>query len=290
METRRLGRTGHHSSVAILGGAAFARATSAEARAGLELALTRGVNHLDIAPRYGDAEIVVGDHLRDFREHFFVAGKSTRANPDGIREQLETTLTRLGTDTLDLYQMHAVTTMDELERRIPALEFMLAAREIGLVRHVGITGHDLTVPATHLAAVMQYDLDTVMFPVYPGVWSIPEYRRDAEALLEVCAERDIGVMAIKAVARRPWGTTKPSHTTWYEPYTDAEAMARGIDFALSTPGVHAFCTPGDLGLLPEVLTAAEAVTPMAGPQREWAMELGSQDEIIFPIDEKAVGR
>ena len=287
MEQRRLGRTEHRSSVAVLGAAAFARCTLAEAEAGFDLALSRGVNHVDIAPTYGYAEVVVGARIAAARDRLFVAGKSDRSNPAGVRAHLERTLSRLGTDHLDLYQLHGVTSLDVLEQRSAAAEVVLAARDEGLTRFVGITGHDLGTPRAQLEALRRYDLDTVMFPIYPRVWADPVYRTDAEELLAECARRDAGVMAIKAVARRPWGEGEPTATTWYEPHTDADAIARGIAFALSTTGVHAFCTPGDLGLLPTVLDAAEANRALDEPSREATMAAALEHEVIFPLAEKA---
>lgn len=282
METRRLGRTEHQSSVAILGGAAFWEATTEEAGAGLTLALDRGVNHLDIAPQYGAAEDVVGPHVPAVRHRLFIGGKTMRRQPDGVRAQLEATLTKLGTDQLDLYQLHAVTTVDELKDRAAALAVIEAARDEGLTRFVGITGHDLTAPATFSEALRRHDLDTVMFPVYPRLWADPVYRADAETLLATCVERDIGVMAIKAVARRPWAGDHPP-SPWYEPQTEPAGIERGVAFALATPGVHAFCTPGDLGLLPTVLDAAERVGPVDENQRREAVAAMAGEDPIFPI-------
>jgi aryl-alcohol dehydrogenase-like predicted oxidoreductase len=283
METRRLGRTGHHSTVAILGGAAFARCSPEDAERGFRMAIERGVNHLDIAPSYGHAEVVVGPHVPAVRDRLFVADKTTRRNPDGVKEQLEETLRRLGTDHLDLYQMHAVTTLEVLDERSGAAEVILAAREQGLCRFAGITGHDLTAPATFVEALRRYDLDTVMFPIYPRVWNDPDYRRDAEALLAICAERDLGVMVIKAAAQRPWGEREKWAESWYEPGHDEATIRRGVRFALSTPGVHGFCTPGDLGVLPHVLDAAEAYEPMTDAERDAAMAEMAGEEVIFPI-------
>ena len=121
----------------------------------------------------------------------------------------------------------------------------------------------MTVPATHAEALRRYDLDTVMFPVNRRLWADADYRRDGEALLALCAERDVGVMAIKAVARRPWPSGAEHHaTTWYEPYTDSGDIESAVNFTLSVPGVHAFCTAGDMNLLPRVLAAASDHTPM----------------------------
>jgi len=283
METRRLGRTEHRSSVAILGGAAFWEATPDQAGESLSLALDRGVNHLDIAPQYGAAEDVVGPHLPAVRDQLFIGCKTLRRHPDGVRAQLDASLTKLGTDHVDLYQLHAVTTIDELDGRADAMAVIEAARSEGLCRFIGITGHDLTAPSTFLEALRRYDLDTVMFPVYPGLWADPVYRADAESLLDRCAERDLGVMAIKAVAHRPWSGDHPP-APWYEPFHDDAGISRGVDFALSTPGVHAFCTPGDRALLPKVLDAAEDfATHPVGPERDQAIAAMAEERSIFPI-------
>jgi aryl-alcohol dehydrogenase-like predicted oxidoreductase len=284
MEQRRLGRTGHRSSVAILGGAAYwATAGPDDARPSFEAALRAGVNHLDIAPQYGAAEQVVGPLVPAVRDRLFVAGKTLRANPDGVEAQFDDTRRLLGCEVLDLYQAHAVTTLGELDERAGAIERILALRERGATRYAGITGHDVTVPGTFLEALRRWDLDTVMFPVYPRLWADPSYRTDAEELLATCAARDVGVMAIKAVARRPWSGDDRWATSWYEPVDEDEAIARGIAFALSTPGVAAFCTPGDLGLLPRVLAAAAAVPAMSDAERAAAVGAMASEPVIFPI-------
>ena len=288
VEQRRLGRTEHRSAVAILGGAAFARTTGERAAEGFARALERGVNHLDIAPTYGDAEVLVGPHIPAVRDRLFLACKTRRRSPDGVRAQLEESLRRLQTDHLDLYQLHAVTGTDVLEERAGAAEALLAARDEGLTHFVGITGHDLGAPRAHLEALRRWDLDTVMFAVYPRAWAEPTYRAAAEELLAVCAERDIGVMAIKAVARRPWNGRDRFATTWYEPWDDTDPLERGVRFALSTPGVHAFCTAGDLDLLRRVLDAAERFRPLSDAEWEQAVQDMAGEEIIFPLAEKAV--
>lgn len=287
MQRRRLGRTEHHSSIAVLGGAAFWDATPEVAERHFTAALDAGVNHLDIAPQYGAAEDVVGPLVPAVRDRLFVACKTLRKSPDGVRDQLETSLRKLGCEQFDLYQAHAVTDLDVLDERSGAIETMLRARDEGLTRYVGVTGHDLGAPRAHLEALRRWDLDTVMFPVYPRVWADPQYRADAEALLAECARRDTGVMAIKAVAWRPWGDRRPTATTWYEPFADHAHVARGVRFALSTPGVHAFCTPGDTTVLQLALRAAEQFEPMDAHEREAVLGTMADDEVIFPIAEKA---
>jgi aryl-alcohol dehydrogenase-like predicted oxidoreductase len=283
LSTRRLGRTGHASSVAILGGAAFWGCDRETAQASLQMALDAGVNHLDIAPSYGHAELVIGPLAADVRGRLFVGEKTGRANPDGVRAQLEESLTRLGCDSFDLYQAHGVTDLAELDRRAHAFEAILAARDEGLTRFVGITGHDLGTAAAQLEAVRRYDLDTVMLPVYARALAEPQYRQDLEALLEECASRDVGVMAIKAVARRPWGDQRPTRTTWYEPHTDPERIAAGVRFALSTPGVCAICTPGDVDLLPHVLAAAAEFEAHDDRARQAEVDASLAEPIIFPL-------
>jgi aryl-alcohol dehydrogenase-like predicted oxidoreductase len=297
MERRRLGRTGHESSVAILGGAAFWMSSEDDAAQGLALAMQRGVNHIDIAPQYGDAQKAVGPAIPSMGDRLFVAAKTLRSNPDGVADQFDDSRRLLGCDVLDLYQAHAVTTLDELDNRGPGIERILRLRDEGRCRFAGITGHDLSVPRTFLEALRRYDLDTVMFPIYPRLWADPVYREAAEELLALCRERDLGVMVIKAVARRPWADHRPLTdvvagdpataerwaTSWYEPQRDDKAIERAISFALSTPGVHAFCTPGDLGLLPRVLDAAERFTPMAANDRAEAANQMADEDVIFPI-------
>ncbi len=291
MERRRLGRTGHESSVAILGGAACWAATEEEAGEWLRLAVDRGVNHLDIAPQYGAAESVVGPHLAALRDDIFIAGKTLRANPDGVVDQFDTTRRLLNAEVLDLYQAHAVTSLAELDRRSPALERIVALRDKGKTHFAGITGHDLEVPRAHLEALRRFDLDTVMFPVYPALWARPEYREPAEELLAVCAERDIGVMAIKAVAWRRWADGRPLAearderwaASWYEPVANDPDIDRGVHFALSTPGVHAFCTPGDIPLLPKVLAAADRYRGLSDQDRRQAVDAMAGEDLIFPM-------
>ena len=281
METRRLGRTNHHSSLAILGTAAFANETSEATARAVDLALAAGVNHFDIAPSYGQAESLVGPLIPAVRDRLFVACKSGRTQPGGVRAQAETSLERFGCDTFDLYQVHGVISIEDLDARAPALDTILALRDEGVTRFAGITGHGPLAPATHAEALRRYDLDTVMFPIYPGYWSDRDYRAAAETLLSLCADRDIGVMIIKAAARRPWSKSMTrSATTWYEPHLDATLIERGIRFVLSVPGVHAFCTPGDIRLIAPALAAANRFEPMTADEFEEAQREAAGEPLI----------
>ncbi len=283
METRRLGRTEHHSSVAILGAAAFWGSTPKDTEVAFNRAIEAGVNHLDIAPQYGMAQQLVGPLVPAVRNRLFVGCKTLRKHPDGVRAQLEESLGLLGCDHFDLYQLHAVTDLDELDRRSEAAEVVLRAKEEGLCRFAGITGHGLDAPAAHRVALERYDFDTVMFPVNPRLWADDQYRHDAEALLEEAHRRDVGVMAIKAGAARPWGERERHSTTWYEPYTVQTELRRGIEFVLSTPGVHAFCTPGDVAVLTDALDIAGSLSPMDDEARRRAIEETAEEALIFPM-------
>jgi aryl-alcohol dehydrogenase-like predicted oxidoreductase len=283
MRTRRLGRTGHQSTLAILGGAAFAQVSTEEAEAGFHAALAAGVNHLDIAPSYGDAISLVGPQVPAVRDRLFVACKTHRHAADGVRAQLEESLRLLGCDYFDLYQLHGVTDLADLDSRRAAAEAILRARDEGLCRFVGVTGHNVDTPLAQAEALRRYDLDTVMFPISPRLWADPVYRADAEALLALCSERDVGVMAIKAVSARPWGDRERHTTTWYEPYVEDDEVMRGVRFALSIEGVHAICTASDLGVMKTSLAAAEAFSPMDERDRAAAMAAVAHEPLIFPI-------
>ena len=269
--------------MAILGGAAFWDLDPDRTERAFTAAVTAGVNHLDVAPQYGRAQELLGPLIPAVRDSLFVACKTLRHDGDGVRAQLEDSLRLLHCDHFDLYQLHAVTDVAELDARSGALEAILSARQEGLCRWAGITGHNLTAPAAHLEALRRYDLDTVMFPVNPQLWSDTDYRRDAEDLLELAGERDVGVMAIKAVAARPWDDRDHTSATWYEPYTSGGEIARGVRFALSTPGVHAICTPGDVGLLPVAIDAAQRYTPMGAVERDDAIRSMAAEPSIFPM-------
>ncbi len=269
--------------MAILGAAAFAGGDPDTAASVFAAALDAGVNHLDIAPQYGRAQELLGPSIPAVRDRLFVACKTLRHSADGARAQLEESLSVLGCERFDLYQMHAVTDLQELDARSGAVGAILAARDEGLCSWVGITGHELTAPSAHLEALRRYDLDTVMFPVNPQLWSDPGYRADAEALLEYAGEHDVGVMAIKAVAARPWAGRDRTSDTWYEPYTSADEVARGVDFVLSTPGVHAFCTPGDTSVLTTALVAAAGHGPMDAAARDRAVGAAAAEPSIFPM-------
>jgi predicted aldo/keto reductase-like oxidoreductase len=289
LPTRRLGRTEHHSSVAILGTAAYGRAEPDEVAASFHAAIEAGVNHVDIAPSYGTAELLVGPHIPAVRDRIFIGEKSNFADGANVRRQLERTLERFGTDHVDLYQAHGVISLDDLNQRDGAFQAILQARDEGLTRFVGVTGHDFGTPAAQLEAVKRYDLDTVMLPVYAGALAHPQYLADLAALLDEAARRDLGVQAIKVGAHQPWGDRTPTHACWYEPFTDEERLRRGVRFTLSTPGVHVFATTGDMRLIPTLIQAARDYTPMSPAERDDLLQEAAGWPTIFPLTEHAKG-
>jgi predicted aldo/keto reductase-like oxidoreductase len=176
-----------------------------------------------------------------------------------------------------------VTSLDELDTRQGAVDALLRARDEGLCRFVGITGHDFGAPAAHAEAIRRYDLDTVMFPVNARLWGDADFRRDAETLLALCDERDVGVMAIKTAAARPWRGGERTSSTWYEPYTDVESIERGVRFTLSVEGVDALCTPGDIDVLADVVRVIDDFVPMSVTEIDEAMAAVADEPMIFPM-------
>jgi aryl-alcohol dehydrogenase-like predicted oxidoreductase len=247
------------STVVTFGAVAVGRIDQDAADRAIQLVLDRGVNHFDVAPRYADAELRLRPWMSRIRDRVFLGGKTAERTRDAAWAQLHRSLERLGTDRLDLYQLHSVGKMAELEActaREGALEALVQAREQGLVRWLGITGHTHAAPATHLAALGRFDFDTVMFPLNFVLWADEAYRRDATALLAECARRDVGVHVIKTVAKDSWGEREKTHATWYEPFTDQDLIDRAVAFVLSKP-VTTLTSVGDVTVLPKVLDAAE---------------------------------
>jgi len=267
MERRRLGRTGHMSTVVTFGAAGIGRVDQETADRAVETALAHGVNHVDVAPRYGEAEVRLRPWMARIRSRIFLGCKTGQRTREEASAELSRSLERLGTDRLDLYQLHAVGKLHELDQCTApggALEALVEAREAGLVRWLGITGHTHDAPRTHLEALRRFDFDTVMFPLNFVLWADPRYREDAQALLEECRRRDVGVHIIKTVARDPWGDRPRTHTTWYEPFTDQAIIDQAVAFVLSRP-VTTLCSVGDVTVLPRVLEAAERFRAIEAP-------------------------
>lgn len=289
MEKRRLGRTSHMSSVAIMGCAAFWELEQQGAEAALNLALLHGVNHIDVAPQYGNAQKLLGPWLESRRDQFFLGCKTLERTREAAWADLRNSLKLLRTEHLDLYQLHAICNQQDLAAALQpggAIETLQEAREQGLTDFLGLTGHGMSAPATHAAALERFDFDTVMTPLYPALMGDEQYRCDFERLMTLAQERDVGVMIIKSVGRRQWPEGVKDYQTWYEPYDTQADIDRGVWFALSQPGVTAIATAGDIRLLPFVLDAAERFTPMSDQQQAAAIAQMAGEPFFFAAEGK----
>jgi aryl-alcohol dehydrogenase-like predicted oxidoreductase len=263
IERAPFGRTGHDSSRVIFGSAGVARADQEMADRLQPLLLEHGVNHIDTAADYGDAELRVAPWLKQHPGAFFLATKTHARGGDGARASLERSLTRLGVDRVDLIPLHNLVEPDEWETaHAPggALEALQRAREEGLVRFIGVTGHGLRIAGMHLRSLERFDYDSVLLPYNYTLLQDAGYRADVDRLLEVCAERNVAVQTIKSIARRRWLAPRVSgekRQSWYEPLTDAGAVARAVQYVLHRPGLF-IDSSSAIDQLPLVLEAAEA--------------------------------
>ena len=255
---RPFGRTGHQSTVTLFGAAALKNVRQAEADRALELLLERGVNHIDTAPRYGDAELRIGPWMAAHREDFFLATKTGERSYAGAREEIARSLERLQVDHVDLLQLHSLAHPGDWEEAMGedgALRALVEARDEGLTRFIGVTGHGWTIASMHLRSLERFDFDSVLLPWNWVMASNPRYREDFEAVVTICRARGTAVQTIKSIARGPWATTEPTHETWYQPLEDQRDIDRAVHFVLARGDVF-LNTVGDLGLLPKVLDAA----------------------------------
>jgi predicted aldo/keto reductase-like oxidoreductase len=259
VEQRRLGRSGHRSSVLIYGAAALAEVDQDTADASVQLALDAGINHFDVAAGYGEAELRLGPWMGRIRDRIFLATKTGLRDRDEAWAQVNHSLERLQTDRLDLIQVHAVGDLEELElvtRPGGSLEAVVRARDEGLAAAVGITGHGHQAPATHLEALRRFPFDTVLTPLNWVLGQDPAYLADYQALVAEIQARDVGLMIIKAASRRNWPQPDGhAYGTWYEPFDDQERIDAAVAWVLSRPEVTGVATPGDVRLLPLVVEA-----------------------------------
>lgn len=284
MDTRALGRTGQHSTLMVFGAAAFWEAEQDEVNATMQKVLDLGVNHIDVAPAYGVAEERLGQWLPPHRDKFFVGCKTFRRAPDEVWADINASLEKLGIDAFDLYQAHRIRTVEDVDILFDegTIQAMQRARDEGLTRFLGITGHGLGAPAAYLAALERFDFDTIMFPLNPNLYAKPDYRRDAERLLALASERGVGVLIIKSVAKTLWGDRAKTYQPWYEPFDTPEKITEGVHFALSQPGVTAVVSTGDMGLMPLVAEAAENFTPMSAERQAEAIAAWEPLTSLFP--------
>jgi predicted aldo/keto reductase-like oxidoreductase len=203
---------------------------------------------------------------------------------EGAWNEMQGSLKRLQTETFDLYQCHAITTMEELDSvtmKGGALEAFVQARQEGLTKFIGITGHGVNAPQIYLEALRRFDFDSILFPLNFVQMANPEYRKYAEELIATCRAKDVGTMVIKTITKAPWGDRQHTATTWYEPFEKSDEIQRAVNFALSYD-VTGLCTAGDVRVLPLVLQACENFSRLSTNQMEEMIKSGRQYEPLFP--------
>jgi aryl-alcohol dehydrogenase-like predicted oxidoreductase len=252
------GRTGHNSSRTIFGAAALSKVTQAAADRTLEVLLQHGVNHIDVAASYGDAELRIAPWLKREPKRFFLATKTGERTAKRAREELHRSLDRLGVDHVDLWQLHNLADPIEWDTALSpggVIEAAIEARDQGLIKWIGVTGHGAQIAANHRRSLARFDFDSVLLPYNFVTMQLPYYAENFEALTRTCAERNVAVQTIKSIAAKPWLGREHTHTTWYEPLEAQADIDLAVWWVLGRRGVF-LNTAGDIDLLPRVLDAA----------------------------------
>jgi aryl-alcohol dehydrogenase-like predicted oxidoreductase len=277
------GRTNHQSSRVIFGAAALSSVSQAVADRTLDVLMAHGINHIDVAASYGDAELRVKPWLRDARDSFFLATKTGERKAPGAREELHRSLDRLGVDHVDLWQLHNLADPIEWDTALSpggAIEAAVEAREQGLVRWIGVTGHGAQIAANHRRSIARFDFDSVLLPYNFETMQSPYYAENFEALVAACTERGTAVQTIKSIALRPWSGRAHTRTTWYQPLEEQGDIDLAVWWVLGRPGVF-LNTVGDVDLLPRVLDAAERFDKRSDDAAMRALIQRSKSEPLF---------
>lgn len=280
MEKRRLGKTEHMSSIITFGSAALWQVSQAEADAAIELAIEHGVNHFDVAPSYGEAEMRLGPWMQKHHKEVFLACKTTERGKTGAWESIKRSLELLKADYFDLFQFHGVDDLETLNvvlGPMGALEAVLEAKEQGLVRHIGITGHR---PFVQIEALNHFDFDTLLFPVNRVLAAHRNDFNDFLPLLEIARQKDVGTIGIKAITKRPWEAAMRMYRTWYEPFDEQEEIDKSLWYALSQ-GINTAAMPADLHLWPLVIDAAERFRVLDTREQEETISEVKQYKPLF---------
>lgn len=283
IEKYAFGRTGHLSSRVLLGAAAFWAVPQSQADESIELALALGVNHVDVAASYGDAELRVGDWVRRHGQPFFLATKTEKRTAEAAFEEIQRSLERLQVSQVDLLQLHNLVDPQEWETALGpggALEAALKAREQGLVRFIGITGHGVTVAGLHRRALERFDFDSVLLPWNFMMAQNEAYRRDFESLRQVCQSRNTAVQTIKSLVHEPWGEHKQTRNTWYRPLEAQADIDLAVGWVLGHEGLF-LNSAGDVDLLPRVLDAANRFSAAPGEEEMRALAMRLEMKPLF---------
>ncbi|HEV2415237.1 MAG TPA: aldo/keto reductase [Candidatus Dormibacteraeota bacterium] len=252
------GRTGHHSTRVIFGAASLGRVTQKIADETLEVLLRHGVNHIDTASGYGDSELRIAPWLAREPDRFFLATKGDRRDEHGAREEIHRSLDRLKVDHIDLWQIHSIADPIEWDQALSpggALDAALQAREEGLIKWIGITGHGSQIAATHRRSLDRFAFDSVLLPYNYLTMQNPYYRENFDALYETCRQARVAIQTIKSIALRPWMDSDHTRTTWYQPLESPDDIDRAVWWAMGRQGIFVNSV-GDVDLLPLVLDAA----------------------------------
>ncbi|MGB7342164.1 MAG: aldo/keto reductase [Phototrophicaceae bacterium] len=252
------GRTGHLSTRTIFGAAALGEVTQDEADQTMQLLLDYGINHIDTAASYGESELRIGPWMKTHREHFFLATKTGERTYDKAKAEFEKSLERLQVDSVDLIQLHYLVGEEEWEIAMAkggVLEYLEEAREQGLVKYIGVTGHDVAIVKMHRKSLERFDFDSVLLPYNYPMMQNPIYAAGFAEVLRLSQERNVAIQTIKSITRRPYPNDGRSHATWYEPLTDQASIDLAVHWVLGQEGVF-LNTAGDIHLLPKILDAA----------------------------------
>ncbi len=258
IEKMAFGRTGHASTRTLFGAAALSKVTQAEADRTLDVLLEYGINHIDTAASYGESELRIGPWMDRYRKNFFLASKTGDRTYKDARDSLHRSLERLRVSQIDLLQLHYLVNPQEWEVAMGpggALEALVEAKQQGLIRFIGITGHDLSVAAMHRRALEKFDFDSILLPYNFVMMQNPRYAAEFEAVVARAQAHNAAVQTIKSISRGPWGNHPHNHATWYEPFDDQTAIDKAVHWVLGRPGIF-LNTVGDIYLLPNVLDAA----------------------------------
>jgi len=253
------GRTGHNSTRLLFGAAALGNVTQDDADRTMELLIENGINHIDTAASYGDSELRLGPWMEKHRDDFFLATKTGERTYDKAKAEFENSLKRLRVDNVDLIQLHYLVGEDEWEVAMGpggALEYLEEAREQGLVKYIGVTGHDVAIAKMHQKSLARFDFDSVLFPYNYPMAQNETYIAGFEEVVRICKERNVAIQTIKSITRRPYQGDKRSHATWYEPLTDQASIDKAVHWVLGNEDVF-LNTAGDITILPKVLDAAQ---------------------------------
>ena len=255
------GKTGFDSTRLIFGAAALGGMRQEKADSTLELVMQAGINHIDVAASYGAAEDRLKPFLQDHRSEVFLATKTGDRGGDGARASIEKSLTRMGVEQIDLIQFHNLALDDEWETVMApggALEAASKAKDEGLVRFIGVTGHGTRIAEMHLKSLAAYDFASVLLPYSYIAMQEPIYAEEFERLYRLCNERGVAMQTIKSIARRRWREDDASpRFSWYEPWRDPAIIERAVHYVLARDGLF-LNTSSDATLLPAIVAAAES--------------------------------